>query len=382
EDRHHRDVRDRRAHPRLLPLPGRRRCGDEGGRDGGPRRRRPHPRAARDRPRLDRGRGRRAALRRRPHRPRPLRRLRRRRSHTGRRPPAHPAPARGVPRGHPPALRGARAAGRRRPRPSGQRDRQRLRRNVLGPAGRPPARDRARPPQRARGQRPRPAAAPHDRAGQGAGPSHRRTRRCRPARRAPRQRRGRRDRGPGLRGGRPHRRDRLDGPDPRDRRRRRRHPRARRRGDRAGAPDGRRHGPRRTGGVVRVRVAHDRRGGDPAGGEGQVPGRQLGGHRPIPLAHGQARPPAEERLDRGVGGPGHADAPRHAGPAGAGRHRPPEDRPGREPPGLGGGEAGQLLRRPDRGDDERDQAGRQGRLRDDRGAHRCHPAPQRPARGL
>ena len=69
------------------------------------------------------------------------------------------------------------------------------------------------------------------------------------------------------------------------------HPGARRRRHRPRSPDGRRDGARRAGRVVRLGVAHDRGGRDPPGGEGEVPGRDVGRHDPLAVA-APASPPA------------------------------------------------------------------------------------------
>ena len=76
---------------------------------------------------------------------------------------------------------------------------------------------------------------------------------------------------------------------------------ARCRRHRAGPPDGRGHGPRRTGRLVRLGVAHHRRGRDPPDGQGQDARRHVGRHDPVAVAHRQARPHVALGVDRRVG---------------------------------------------------------------------------------
>ncbi len=191
EDRDHRHVRHRRADPRLQPLPRRRGRGVEGGRHGRARRGRPHASSSS----RSTSTGSRTEIGDRPYGVDLIVPAKYAGSDAGRAsrsttsaaliPPEHTrfvddilAPLRGA-RRSPPTTRvvGSAAAAAARPRRSRPR------------AGRPATRDRTRPPHRARRQRPRPAAAAHDRAGQGGGPPRRCAGRQGAARRAARQRR-------------------------------------------------------------------------------------------------------------------------------------------------------------------------------------------------
>ena len=82
-----------------------------------------------------------------------------------------------------------------------------------------------------------------------------------------------------------------------------------------------RHGARRRRRVVRLGVAHHRGGRDPAGGEGEVPARRPGRHRPLPVDDRQAGPDAAHRVDRRVGADRRPRAAADADPAAARRPR-------------------------------------------------------------
>ena len=135
----------------------------------------------------------------------------------------------------------------------------------------------------------------HDRACQGGGPSGRRPGRPAAARRAPRQAPASTSSSPRVPrpAGTPARSDRWCS-SPRSSTRSA-HPGARRRGHRPRPPDGGGDGARRPRRVVRIGVAHDRRGRDPPGGEGEVPRRHIGRHDAVALAHRQAGPHADAR---------------------------------------------------------------------------------------
>ena len=120
--------------------------------------------------------------------------------------------------------------------------------------------------------------------------------------RAPARRGGRRpDRRAGHRGRGPHRRGGDDGAGARSRGRSGADARAGRRRHRPWPSDRRGAGAGCRGRVVRVGVADHRGGRDAAGGQGQVPGRQLLGHGAVAVDDGQARADAAHRLDRRVG---------------------------------------------------------------------------------